>query len=302
MNSIAIQICAVRLYGRFVHHVHDVSPHIVNYLGQQLDLPPSLTVEVLEREATALEHRQNVLQHLGFQRFDPSVQAQLETWIAQQARRGTLPDALFQQAENYLLDKRVLLPGPSVLERLIIHVCSNVHGKLFETVFKRLSPELRQAIDQLLLVPDGAQHSAFYRLKEYPPAPSIASIQSYLHRYHTVSGHREKTSTRKPWCISRCCPSGMWCRTARISLRMCSRTTAVFGGYTGRKFKPVTFCSYAPAGPASAEEGLQSVHCTDCRHRSHDPRKLYPHPQAAAFQTPAGARSLKPNSSACWTL
>jgi Domain of unknown function (DUF4158) len=52
--SIAIQICAVRLYGRFVHHVHDVSPHIVNYLGQQLDLPPSLTVEVPEREATGL--------------------------------------------------------------------------------------------------------------------------------------------------------------------------------------------------------------------------------------------------------
>jgi hypothetical protein len=167
---IALQICAVRLYGRFVNHIHDVSPHIINYLGQQLDLPPSLTVEGPEREATALEHRSNVLKHLGFQRFDPMAQAQLETWIEQQARRGMLPDALFQQAEKLLLAQRVLLPGPSVLERLLIHVCSNVHGELFETVFKRLSPELRQAIDQLLLVPDGEQHSAFYHLKEYPPA------------------------------------------------------------------------------------------------------------------------------------
>ena len=175
------------MYGRFLNHVHDVSPHIVNYLGQQLDLPPSLTVEVPEREATYSEHRQNVLKHLGFQRFDPSAHAQLAAWIDQQARRGTLPDALFQQAENHLLDKRVLLPGPSVLERLIIHVCSDVHVELFETVFRRLSPALRQAIDQLLLVPDGEQRSAFYRLKEYPPAPSISSIQSYLQRYHTVA-------------------------------------------------------------------------------------------------------------------
>ena len=30
----AIQICAVRLYGRFLNHVHDLSPHIINYLGQ----------------------------------------------------------------------------------------------------------------------------------------------------------------------------------------------------------------------------------------------------------------------------
>jgi hypothetical protein len=183
----ALQICAVRVYGRFSNHVHDVSPHILNYLGQQLALPPSLTVEAPEREATVLEHRQNVLKHLGFQRFDPMAQAQLETWIAQQARRGTLPEALFQQAEQHLFAQRVLLPGPSVLERLIIHVCSNVLDELFETVFKRLSPALRQAIDQLLLVPDGEQHSVFAHLKEYPPAPSIASIQSYLQRYRTVA-------------------------------------------------------------------------------------------------------------------
>ena len=184
---IVIQLCAVRLYGRFLNQVHDLSPHIINYLGQQLDLPPSLAVEVPERKATYTDHRQNIMAYLGFQRFDGHAQEQLETWIEQQARLGMLPDGLFQQAETHLLAQRVLLPGPSVLERLIIHVCSTVHGELFETVFKRLSPELRQAIDQLLLVPDGEQHSAFYHLKEYPPAPSIASIQSYLHRYHTVA-------------------------------------------------------------------------------------------------------------------
>jgi TnpA family transposase len=183
----AIQICAVRLYGRFLHHVHDLSPHIINYLGQQLDLPPSLTVEVPEREATYLEQRQNILKHLGFQRFDHNAQEQLEAWIAQQARLGNLPDALFQQAENHLLAKRVLLPGPSVLERLIIHVCADVHLQLFETVFRQLSPELRQAIDRLLMVPDGEQRSDFFHLKEYPPAPSISSIQSYLQRYQTVA-------------------------------------------------------------------------------------------------------------------
>lgn len=94
---------------------------------------------------------------------------------------------LGQKAEHYLLDNRVLLPGPSVLERLIIHVCSDVHSQLFEAVFRRLSPELRQAIDRLLTVPEGEQRSYFFHLKEYPPAPSISSIQSYLQRYQTVA-------------------------------------------------------------------------------------------------------------------
>jgi TnpA family transposase len=183
---IAIQICAVRLYGRFLNQVHDLSPQIVDYLGQQLDLPPSLTVEVPEREATYLEHRQNVLKHLGFQRFDQMAQEQFETWIEREAQLGALPDELFQQAEHHLLDKRVLLPGPSVLERLIIHVCSDVHLQFFESIFRRLSPELRQAIDRLLTVPEGEQRSYFFHLKEYPPTPSISSIQSYLQLCKTV--------------------------------------------------------------------------------------------------------------------
>lgn len=184
---LAIQICAVRLYGRFLDQVHDLSLHIVNYLGQQLDLPPCLTVEVPQREATSLEHRQNVLKHLGFQRFGPGAQEELETWLEQRVGLGAFPDELFQQARHRLLDKRILLPGSSVLERLIIHVCSVVHSRLFERVFQQLSPPLRQAVDQLLRVPDGEQRSSFYRLKEYPPTPSISSIQSYLQRYQTVA-------------------------------------------------------------------------------------------------------------------
>ena len=48
----AIQLCAVRLDGRFLTPVHDVSPRIANSLGSKLDLPPSLQVQVPEREAT----------------------------------------------------------------------------------------------------------------------------------------------------------------------------------------------------------------------------------------------------------
>ena len=184
---IAIQICSVRLYGRFLNQVHDLSPHIVNYLGQQLALPPSLAIDVPQRKATYTDHRQNILKHLEFQKFDEAIQEKLETWLEQQARLGLLPEELFQKAEHYLLDQRTLLPGPSVLERLIIHICSNVHQQLFETVFQDLSPELRESIDQLLKVPEGEQRSYFHQLKAYPPAATISSLQAYLKRYTTVA-------------------------------------------------------------------------------------------------------------------
>lgn len=185
--SVAIQICTVRVHGRFLNQVHDLSPHIINHLGKQLNLPPSLTIQLPERKATIVEHRHNILQHLGYRRFGETEQKQLEAWLQQEAQSGSLPDVLFQQAEGYLLDHRILLPGPSVLERLIIHLCTDAHNQLFEAIFQRLSPMLRDTIDQLLLVPEGEQRSYFFRLKEYPPAATISSIQSYLERYQTIA-------------------------------------------------------------------------------------------------------------------
>lgn len=76
---VVIQLCAVRLYGRFLSDVHHLSPRIVNYLAQQLDLPPSLTIEVPERKATYSQYRKNILTYLGFQKFDSAAQTNLET-------------------------------------------------------------------------------------------------------------------------------------------------------------------------------------------------------------------------------
>ena len=68
-----------------------------------------------------------------------------------------------------------------------MHVCSNVPDELFDTVCTRFSPALRQAIDQLLLVPDGEPPATLAHLKEYPPAPSLASIPASLPRYRPVA-------------------------------------------------------------------------------------------------------------------
>jgi len=80
-----------------------------------------------------------------------------------------------------------MLPGPSVLERLIIRICSEAHAQVFESIYQRLSPDLRKAIDELLAVSDGEQRSYFYQLKEYPPAAKISSLRMYLNRYQTLS-------------------------------------------------------------------------------------------------------------------
>lgn len=184
---LATQLCALRLYGRFLLEVKNLSPRIISYLNSQLDLPPSLTIVVPEREATVSEQRKSILNYLGFSKFDQRAQSKLQSWLEQQVQQGLLPNDLFFRAEQFLLVERVVLPGPSVLERLIISACSAAHERVFETLHKQLSPALKTAIDELLIARSGDQRSLFYLLKEYPPSATISSIKSYLERYRTLA-------------------------------------------------------------------------------------------------------------------
>tara|TARA_R110000868_G_scaffold173894_1_gene410305 strand:- start:4851 stop:5240 length:390 start_codon:yes stop_codon:yes gene_type:complete len=94
----AIQLCAMRLYGRFLAEVSDLSPRIVNYLNNQLGLPPSLTVPTADREATFSEQRKNILRYLGFSKYDNEAQAKLQAWLGKQTRQDNLPVDLFLRA------------------------------------------------------------------------------------------------------------------------------------------------------------------------------------------------------------
>ena len=182
----AVQLCTIRLYGRFIHQTHDVSTRILNYLGKQLNLPPSLGIQLPEREATYLEHRKKLLIYLGFTKFDENAQSKLEGWLIAQAQQGQLPDDLFQKAESHLLAKRILLPGATVLERLIIHICAETHKTFFKTIDQKLPAELKVAINNLLKVSEGQQRSYFQKFKDYPPEASISSLKTYLNHYEIL--------------------------------------------------------------------------------------------------------------------
>jgi hypothetical protein len=176
----------MRLYGRFLSQISDLSARVVSYLSHQLSLAPTLAVAVPEREATALLHRNNILKYLGFKRFDDKAAADLDRWVEAHASQGLLPDELFNRAERYLLLNRIVLPGPTTVERQIVRICNHVHTQLFEQMFAQMSPELRRAIDDLLQAEDGSQQTYFNQLKEYPPAAKISSLKRYLTRYNSL--------------------------------------------------------------------------------------------------------------------
>ena len=146
----ALQLCALRIFGRFVPNHMAVPVRILNYLGRQLDLPPTLFLPPPHREATDLEQEQRIRAYLPVQPFDATAREHLTQWLTRRAQDGLTPQDLYQHAEAQLRAWQVLLPGPWTLERLIGTICAQTHHGLFEHLASRLSPELQHAFEALI--------------------------------------------------------------------------------------------------------------------------------------------------------
>jgi TnpA family transposase len=185
----AVQLCALRAYGRFLPEAVAAPVTITNYLARQLHLPLVLFGEVPGRFATETDQLQRIRTYLGWRPFDDEARSRLTQWLTQRATDDLPPSDLVSRAEDILRAWQIVLPAPSTLEELIVSVTARVQDDLYTRIVMDLPSDLQQAIDDLLHVVPGDRTSMLWQLKEYPPEASSAVLLRYIDRYqflHTL--------------------------------------------------------------------------------------------------------------------
>jgi TnpA family transposase len=182
---LAIQLCAMQLYGRFIENPNTLCNQVTSYLCKQVDLPPTLIIERPRRKATFTEHRKLIFNHLGFTNFNKKAMAALQTWVKSKINAGILLiEQLYPQAEQFLLASRIALPSTKQLKRFIQSLCAQYQQVLFVEVYQGLKAELVQSIEEVLHVNENI--SWFEQFKEYPAASTISQLQYYLLKYQRL--------------------------------------------------------------------------------------------------------------------
>ena len=180
--SFAIQLCVLRQYGRFLGDDYSVFPvGIANHLGRQLGIPPVLVVAPPSRAATDVEHERRIREYLGWRPYDDAEHATVEGWLREQAAEGLLAEELLVGVETLLRTKKVVAPARYRLERAIGTVTTRAEEETFTRISGRLSQTLRDAIDAMA-TPNGSHRSTFFQLKQFPPEPKSAALNTYLER------------------------------------------------------------------------------------------------------------------------
>ena len=118
----AVQLGTVRFLGTFLPDPTDVPWSVAAHLAAQLGIAePGVLKAYAARDGTNRLHAGQIQQAYGYRDFtDPQVQHDVVGWLQARARLATeRPGVLFDLATARLLEAKVLLPGPTVLARLV---------------------------------------------------------------------------------------------------------------------------------------------------------------------------------------
>lgn len=184
----AVQLCTLRATSRFVTDYRRVPPEAVSHLAAQLGLDPVLALPEPERPATESAQLARIRRHLGWHEFDHAAEQRLRDRLGERAAEGMTPGPLLALAEDLLRAARVVLPAPSTLERLVASVAAHAVQNLFERIAAGLPNRLRDAIEDLVDVPEGEHRSPLAHLKEPPPAARAKAISTRLARLDLLDG------------------------------------------------------------------------------------------------------------------
>jgi len=109
-----------------------------------------------ERSQTRTAHLQDILAHLGFRKAHSNTLRSLKAWLVERALEHDRPTLLFQLACEKLRTDKIVRPGLTCLERLVVTARQQAQQETFRLLAPLLSGACKALLDSLL-VPDASR-------------------------------------------------------------------------------------------------------------------------------------------------
>jgi hypothetical protein len=129
----AVQLGTVRFLGTFLPNPTAVPASVVMYLAAQLESRDTACLRQSHSRDTQWDHATQIRQVYGYHEFhEPRAVFCLVRWLYTRAwLSAERPSVLFDLATAHLVERKVLLPGVTTLERLVARVRERTDGRLW---------------------------------------------------------------------------------------------------------------------------------------------------------------------------
>ena len=184
----ALQLCTAHFLGTFLSDLTATPAIVVNNLAHQLGIVDTTGWESYAESKTESRHRQLIRKQYGYEDFFQSQkpfflvrQLYARAWLAAEKHL-----VLFDFATAWLVQHKVLLPGATVLERLVARVVDRANKRLWMGLIKPLDEQQAQRLRGLLEIEENTRFSKLELLRRQETKASSLTIKSALQRLDKV--------------------------------------------------------------------------------------------------------------------
>ena len=188
--GLGLQLGTVRFLGTFLGDPTTVPAGVIAFMARQIGVDTATDLGPYRDSETRWDHIAEIKLRYGYRDFgDPRDHFGLVRWLYARAWvAAERPSVLFDLATARLVDRKVILPGVTVLTRLVAQVRDRVAARLWRILSAAPSTAQRIRLQGLLAVPDGTRYSDLDRLRRGPTSVSAGGLVAALDRVGEVRG------------------------------------------------------------------------------------------------------------------
>ena len=184
----ALQLCAFRYPGRILAAGEAIPQSVLRFIAAQL----GMDVEDLDgyaiREETRWEHLAELRRIYGYKMFSGRSTRDLKVWLEDEAEPARSNEGLARRFVEECRRRQVILPGPSVLERLCADALVAAERRIETRIAAGLDDAMRRQLDCLLTEEVDGGMSRFVWLRRFEVGRNSADINGLLDRLEFLQG------------------------------------------------------------------------------------------------------------------
>lgn len=151
----AIQIGTVRFLGTFLTNPTDVPFNVIQYVSRQLNINEDV-LAIYQGSKTHWRHKLEIKEAYSYHDFtDQPYHLRLVRWIYNHFWLASeRPSVLFELAVARCIEQKILLPGSTVLERIISEIRESATSRLWRKLNSLPDTNQQKALEKLLIADD----------------------------------------------------------------------------------------------------------------------------------------------------
>lgn len=172
----AIQLCALRYPGRLPRPGELIPGKALRFVAEQLGVEPEALTGYAARFQTRYEQAETLRKTFGFGPLDRPNRRELLAWLVPIALATTDVMAIATALMDEMRRRRLIVPGPSIIERLVAVATALAERRAAHELIRNLSPMQGDALDALLQIKEGTPMSVLVWSRQPPGAPGHRAL------------------------------------------------------------------------------------------------------------------------------